>query len=515
MSDNTEVQKNLIASLKQPGAFPDSEEAARVIETHISTVFLIGDKAYKLKKPVDFGFLDFSDLEKRHHFCEEELRLNRRLAPQLYLDVVAITGTAESPSFDEEGPALEYAVRMRQFDQEDLFDHLLANDRLEAGLISSVGQIAASFHEQAEQSGKDSPYGTAEAVYDPMQQNFDQLRGLIDVPEKLQQLDTLEDWTKQQYEQLKPLLGERKQQGYIRECHGDMHLGNIALIDNEVAIFDGIEFNDFFRWTDVMSEIAFLTMDLDHRGAGELSNIALNTYLEVSGDYKGLPLLRFYQVYRAMVRAKVSSFRLAQEGLSDEERDSILSDYQGYIDLALHYARPTDGGIILMHGYSGSGKTVISGKLASAIEGVRIRSDVERKRLNDLDALSSAGADIGAGIYSSDMTRKTYEHLRTLAEIVSKAGFMVIVDATFLAAEQRALFADLTPQVILDIQADKEDLLRNITRRGQAANDASDADAKVMEHQIENADPLRDDEPYVVMSWDGEIPVEEIMRKLA
>jgi hypothetical protein len=409
---------------------------------------------------------------------------------------------------------VEYAVRMRRFKQEDLFDHLLASGRLDAGLISKVGQIAARFHEQAEQSGEDSPYGTVETVFDPMQQNFDQLRSLIDVPEKLKQLDTLEKWTKQQYEELKPLLSERKQEGFIRECHGDMHLGNIALIDGEVAIFDGIEFNDFFRWTDVVSEIAFLTMDLDHRGAGELSNIALNSYLEVSGDYQGLPLLRFYQVYRAMVRAKVSSFRLAQEGLSDEERDVILADYQGYIDLALHYARPTDGGTILMHGFSGSGKTVISGKLASAIEGIRIRSDVERKRLNDLDAHSNAEADIGTGIYTSEMTQRTYNRLRALAEIASKAGFKVIIDATFLASGQRALFADLTPHVILDIQAEKETLLNNIAKRGQTGTDASDADAKVMQHQIENADPLRDDEPCVAMSWDELVPVDEIMRKL-
>ena len=513
MSDNADLQSRLIESLKESTDFPGTDEKPVVIETHISTVFLAGDYAWKLKKPVNFGFLDFSSLEQRKHFCDEELRLNRRLAPELYLDVVKITGSPEQPQFDGEGEVLEYAVKMRRFEQDELFNNLLAANKLDDGLIRQVGRIAADFHAQAARAGMDTPYGTAEAAFSPMQQNFDQLRGLITDQGQLNQLNELERWTQQRYEALRETLDQRKKDGFIRECHGDMHLGNIALIDGEVAIFDGIEFNDFFRWGDVMSEIAFLTMDLDHRGDTRHSNIVLNEYLEKSGDYVGLELLRFYQVYRAMVRAKVSSFRLAQE-LSDAERSEVLEQYQGFVSLAEHYTRLDQPALILMHGYSGSGKTVISGKLAPALGAIRLRSDVERKRLNELSAESDASAAIAAGIYSPEMTELTYRHLAGLGSTLLKSGFTVIIDATFLKKGQRDLFSGLAQAwLILDISADAEDLRSNIRKR-QDLDDASDAGLEVLEHQLHSHDPLTDDEPVLSMRWDAELPVEEICSRL-
>jgi aminoglycoside phosphotransferase family enzyme/predicted kinase len=515
MSDNADVQTKLLSSLKKSGAFPGTSTEPTVLETHISTVFLTGDFAYKIKKPVDFGFLDFSDLDKRHHFCEEELRLNRRLAPDLYLEVIKICGPAESPVIEGDGEAIEYAIKMRQFEQDNLFNQLQAEDRLSNELIRQVALIAADFHSRAESAGADKPYGTAEAVMDPMQQNFDQLRGLIEDSDKLAQLDTLEKWTQDSFKQLKPLLETRKANGFIRECHGDMHLGNIALVDNQVAIFDGIEFNDFFRWTDVMSEIAFLTMDLDHRGARGLSNIALNSYLEASGDYEGLPLLRFYQVYRAMVRAKVSSFMLAQEGLSDEQRNAILDDYQGYIDLAMHYAKASKPALIVMHGFSGSGKTHISTRLAEETGAIHLRSDIERKRLAGIAPETNAGSDIASGIYSHEMSEKTYQRLKDLSDTLLQAGFNVIVDATFLTRAQRDQFASLTPNwVILDIQASEDELRQNILSRETEGSDASDATTTVMSHQLENHEPLAKDEPVITMKWDNPIPLEALNERL-
>jgi len=515
MSDNADVQGKLITALKKPGAFPGSDSEPTVLETHISTVFLTGAFAYKIKKPVNFGFLDFSSLEQRKHFCEEELRLNRRLAPDLYLEVVAIGGSADRPIIDSSDTPIEYAIKMRQFEQDKLFDRLLAEQKLDAHLMRDVARITADFHARAERALDDKPYGTAEAVLDPMQQNFDQLRGLIDVEEKLAQLDTLEQWTKKSYERLKPLLESRKKEGYIRECHGDMHLGNIALVDDQVAIFDGIEFNDFFRWTDVMSEIAFLTMDLDHRGASQLSNIALNEYLTQTGDYEGVQLLRFYQVYRAMVRAKVSSFRLAQEGLSETEREEILDDYQGYINLALTYSSANNPALILMHGFSGSGKTHISHRLAAAIGAIHLRSDVERKRLAGISADTSAGEDIDSGIYTHEMSEKTYQKLYELSQVLLESGFAVIVDATFLTRAQRDLFAPLTQnRVILDVQASEDELRSNIGIREAAGTDASDATIRVMEHQMSNHEPLNQSEPTISMNWNAEIPLQELATRL-
>jgi len=513
MSDNADLQSRLIQTLRDSTDFPGCNERPTLIETHISTVFLAGDFAWKFKKPVNFGFLDFSSLDQRKHFCEEELRLNRRLAPDLYLDVVKITGDPEHPVFGGEGEALEYAVKMRRFKQEELFNNLLAEDRLDDGLICQVGRIAAEFHAQAARATLDMPYGSAEAAFDPMQQNFDQLRELISDPEQLKQLEKLEHWTQEQYKALRPILEQRKQDGYIRECHGDMHLGNIALTDGQVAIFDGIEFNDFFRWGDVMSEIAFLTMDLDHRGAERLSNIALNEYLESSGDYDGLVLLRFYQVYRAMVRAKVSSFRLAQD-LSDVERKEVLEQYSGFVDLAEHYTQLDQPALILMHGFSGSGKTVISGKLAPKLNAIRIRSDVERKRLNGLSTDSNASAAISAGIYSQEMTELTYGHLADLAKKLLSSGFTVIIDATFLKQDQRTRFSHLADNwLILDITANESDLRNNIEQRKQEA-DASDADLKVLAHQLESHEPITEGEPSLSMEWNSILPLDEIRQRL-
>jgi uncharacterized protein len=513
MSDNADLQSRLIESLKESTDFPGTDEKPVVIETHISTVFLAGDYAWKLKKPVNFGFLDFSSLDQRRHFCEEELRLNRRLAPELYLDVVSITGSPEHPVIGGAGEALEYAVKMRRFKQDDLFNNLLAAGKLDDALIRQVGRIAADFHAHAARASMDMPYGSAEAAFSPMQQNFDQLRDLITDQSQLEQLDELERWTRQRYEALRETLDQRKKDGFIRECHGDMHLGNIALIDGEVAVFDGIEFNDFFRWGDVMSEIAFLTMDLDHRGDTWHSNIVLNEYLEKSGDYAGLELLRFYQVYRAMVRAKVSSFRLAQE-LSDAERTEVLEQYQGFVSLAEHYTRLDQPALILMHGFSGSGKTVVSGKLCPALGAIRLRSDVERKRLNALTADEDASAAITAGIYSQEMTELTYGHLAETSKRLLKSGFAVIVDATFLKKVQRDLFSGLTRHwYILDITADTEVLRSNIRKR-QSQGDASDASLEVLEHQLQSHDPLTDDEPVLSMLWDAELPVDEIRTRL-
>jgi len=513
MSDNADLQSRLIQSLKESTDFPSCNERPTLIETHISTVFLAGDFAWKFKKPVNFGFLDFSSLDQRKKFCDEELRLNRRLAPDLYLEVVKITGDPEHPVFGGDGEVLEYAVKMRRFKQEELFNNLLAEDRLDDQLIRQVGRIAAEFHAQADRATMDMPYGSAEAAYDPMQQNFDQLRELISDPEQLKQLDKLEHWTQEHFQALRPLLELRKQEGYIRECHGDMHLGNIALIESQVAIFDGIEFNDFFRWGDVMSEIAFLTMDLDHRGASKLSNIVLNEYLEASGDYDGLILLRFYQVYRAMVRAKVSSFRLAQE-LSEAEREEVLEQYSGFVNLAEYYTRLDQPALVLMHGFSGSGKTVISGKLAPELKAIRIRSDVERKRLNALSADSNASAAISAGIYSKEMTELTYDHLADLAQKLLSAGFAVIIDATFLKQNQRARFKHLADHwLILDITANEADLRNNIEQRSHEG-DASDADLRVLAHQLENNDPITSDEPSLSIQWNADLPLDEIRQRL-
>jgi aminoglycoside phosphotransferase family enzyme/gluconate kinase len=518
MTDASDTQRRLIEALKQPAAYPHPVSSIREIQTHISTVLLTGDYAYKIKKPLDLGFLNFASLADRKRFCEEELRLNRRLAPQLYLDVVAFTGSPDKPRFDGDDAPFEYAVKMRQFDQDGLLDRVLARGELTLGHMDEIADRVTRFHAEAAIADDSMPFGTAEAVYAPMAQNFEQLAPLITDPEQKAQLERLEAWTAARYEELRPLLAARKQEGHIRECHGDMHLGNMAFVDGDIAIFDGIEFNDYFRWIDVMSEIAFLVMDLDDREAHAHARHVLNRYLERSGDYEGLRLLRFYQVYRAMVRAKVSSIRLSQGGLANAEREQILAAYQSYANLAEHYTTLHKPAVTITCGVSGSGKTTVAQGMVDRLGAIRVRSDVERKRLFGLPAEADTKSGMNTGIYSPDASAKTYARLHELSRVIAESGFLAVADATFLKKNQRQPFAELAraldcPYLILDIEAEPDELRRRVTERAEAGTDASEADLNVLEQQLSEREPPADEAALPLRS-DESLPVETLTQRL-
>ena len=519
MSDANDTQRSLIDALKSPSHYPHPTSDIREIQTHISTVLLTGDYAYKIKKPLDLGFLNFASLADRKRYCEEELRLNRRLAPQLYLDVVAFTGGADAPVFNGAGEAFEYAVRMRQFDQEALLDRVLARGELSLTRMDEIADRVAAFHAAAAIADDSMPFGTAEAVFAPMQQNFDQLRPLIIEADQQAQLGRLEKWTQENYGELAALLARRKAEGHIRECHGDMHLGNMAMIDGDIAIFDGIEFNDYFRWIDTMSEIAFMVMDLDDRGAHAHAHRVLNRYLERTGDYEGLRLLRFYQVYRAMVRAKVSSIRLSQGGLDDEERQQILAAYQGYADLAETYTTQSAPALAITCGVSGSGKTTVSQMLVDELGAIRVRSDVERKRLFELSAEARSHSELNGGIYTEAATDRTYARLRELCAVIVESGYLAVADATFLKRGQRAAFAELAtaqraPYQVVVLTADERELRARIEARNAAGTDASEADAHVMEQQLAALEAPGDDEPTLAVRSDSSLDVTAIAQAL-
>lgn len=518
MTDATDTQRRLIESLEHVDVYPHAVDAIQEIQTHISTVLLTGEYAYKIKKPLDLGFLNFASLSDRKRYCEEELRLNRRLAPQLYLDVVAFTGSPDTPGFDGEGEAFEYAVKMKQFDQDGLLDRVLARGELTLAHMDEIADRVTRFHNDAAVADDSMPFGTAEAVYAPMAQNFEQLAPLITDPEQQAQLKRLESWSAARYEELKPLLTARKQAGHIRECHGDMHLGNMAFIDGDIAIFDGIEFNDYFRWIDVMSEIAFLVMDLDDRGAHEHARHVLNRYLERSGDYEGLRLLRFYQVYRAMVRAKVSSIRLSQGGLADNEREQILEAYQGYADLAEHYTTLHNPAIAITCGVSGAGKSTVSQVMVDQLGAIRVRSDIERKRLFDLPPEADSKSGMNTGIYTHEASTRTYARLLTLSRIIAQSGYLAIADATFLKEAQRAPFAALAEELdcpfqVLDITANEDELRRRISARAQAGNDASEASLDVLEQQLAQREAPTGDHALALRS-DERLPLDRLARSL-
>lgn len=485
------MSQSLIEALQNPALYPHPVAGFEVIETHISWVLLTGDYAYKLKKPVDFGFLDFSSREAREHFCHEELRLNQRSARDLYLEVLPVTGSPEAPQLGGDGPVVDHLLKMRQFPQSGLLSNVLARGELTPAHIDTLAQRIAELHAQAARVPAGHALGSAEAVMAPVRQNFEQIRPLLgEEAADLAQLQHLEAWAEDTFARLAPLLEQRKTDGFIRECHGDIHLANVTLIDGEVVLFDCIEFNEPFRLIDVISDAAFLAMDLEDRGLKALSRRFINAYLELSGDYAGLALLPFYKAYRAMVRAKISLFRLGQEQ-DPVERAMILRQYRNYAALAESYSAIPSRFLAITHGVSAVGKSHVALRLVEAFGAVRLRSDVERKRL-----FPAAGE---AELYGAEASQQTYAQLHRLAAGILRAGFPVVLDATYLKHAQRlaaqAVAEDSgVPFLILDCQAPQTVIAAWLAERQAEGRDPSDATLAVIQAQEAGREPLREEE---------------------
>ena len=385
----------LVAALARQLALDANVARVETLETHISSVLLAGRHAYKLKKPVDLGFVDFTTLERRRFFCEEELRLNRRLAPSLYLAVVPITGTIDAPVMGGAGEAIDYAVQMREFPQEALLSRALARGEVTAAHIDALADEVARFHAHVDIAPAASAFGSPEKIADYARQNFAQCGGSAESPAQRRALAALSRWTEDELAARATMMRQRKADGFVRECHGDLHLGNMAEIDGHPVIFDCIEFNEDLRWIDVMSEVAFTTMDLADRGRSDLARRFLNGYVERTGDYAGLPVLRFYLVYRAMVRAKVALVRATQVGTGPADA-ALHAEYRGYVVQARRYAKRGQPMLIVMHGFSGSGKTTVAQSLLERADAIRVRTDVERKRMHGLDRSAASRSALAA-----------------------------------------------------------------------------------------------------------------------
>lgn len=506
----TAASPPLIAALHDCACYPHPVTRIDVLETHISWVILTGEYAYKIKKPVNLGFLDFSSLEARRRYCEEELRLNRRLAPSVYGAVVPITGHVEHPLVCGDGTAIEYAVKMREFPQSALAGNLLSSGMLRGTHIDALALRIAAFHENTSVIAHGSPYGTPEAVIAPARENFAQLARLMPRAEDQILIGELRTWTDHEYNNNRALLATRHTEGCVRECHGDLHLGNIVMLDGALTPFDCIEFSPALRWIDVMSEIAFLIMDLMDCGRTDFAIRFLNAYLEAGGgldSYSGIGVLRFYLVYRSLVRAKVHALRAAQDGITAVERERLLAASHGYIRLAQRCEQRRQPAIILMHGLSGSGKSVLAQSLAEDVSAICLRSDVERKRLGGLAPLSRSGSTLASGIYAADLTEATYHRLLDLARTISNAGYAVIVDATFLKQGQRNLFrreakARGVHFIIVDTTAPEVTLRARIAARLATGGDASEADDAVLTHQLAQNETLTGEESSEVLHVD-------------
>ena len=503
-------QVRLVTSLRNPTLYGSDVDQVTVVETHISYVLLAGRYAYKIKKAVDLAFLNFATLAARRFYCEEELRLNRRLAPATYLEVVAITGSVQAPAIGGSGPVIEYAVKMRQFDQDNLLSRLLTRDALTRDHIDALAQAVASFHAHTDRALTTAAFGTPKAILEPALQNFSQMSALVTDPRDRGDLSALRDWTAREHARCTPLF-EKRRDGFIRECHGDLHLNNIALIDGKVTLFDCIEFNESMRWIDVMSDVAFLVMDLHERGRPNLAARFLNGYLEIAGDYEGLGLLSFYVAYRAMVRAKIASLRASQVA-SAQDGAALQRECRQYIQLAtLHgQGRPA---IVVTHGLAGSGKTTVSEELLEFTGAIRVRTDVERKRLHGLSADAHTDSPVAEGIYTENETQRVYRHVCSLVRGIVTAGYVAIADGTFLKRWQRDQFRDAAtalgvPFMIVSCSAPLPTLRRRVERRLASANNASEATAAVLEEQMRMEDTVAPEEASYTVTFDSDTPID-------
>ncbi len=514
MSKQMTEHKILVQSILQGKLLPEQEhQSFKLIETHISSVIVGDDIVYKLKKPVDFGFLDFSTLQKRHFYCNEEIRLNRRLSPQLYIDVLPVYGSVDDPLLTAQGKAIEYMVRMKPFAQSAQLDRLMQQGNLTLDIIRRFADYIAAFHQNAARVDVSSSFGNPETIKLPVDENFTQIRSFIKSNRAIYQLQQLEVWSEAEFSCIQSLLQQRRSEGFIRECHGDLHLRNLAWMNDQPMAFDCIEFDPKLYWIDVISDLSFLWMDLRLNQREDLAWLLLNQYLSRNGDYSSLAVLRYYSVYRALVRAKIAAINVSQSGSEDS-----VDDLEKHMDLALTLSKQSKPVIYLMHGPSASGKSTLSQQLSAPLQAVILRSDVERKRLFGLIAEHNAASDPDKGIYSSEATQQTYQHMLELSCQVLRAGYSVIVDATFSDPHQRALFtedADIKKYccVILDLQVSEAKLRQRIQQRKR---DVSDADIRILENQLQNWQPLNQDEKaYAVqIDLDEEIDLPTIVAEI-
>ena len=515
MDDYAAAERRLHALQQCPQAFGHPVDAVEWIETHISWLLLAGEYVYKFKKPLKLDFLDFSTPALRRAACAEELRINRRTAPGLYLGLVALTGSAPEGlrllPLEDAPPEAEPAVCMRRFDQGALLSHLLERQLLTPADIDALARHVARFHGAATVALPDQGWGTAQAVRAPVQDCLAALQAqAAGAPDLAPLLGPLVEWCTARSATLAPVFEERLHAGCVRECHGDLHLANLVIIDGAPQLFDAIEFNPALRWIDCMADIAFLAMDLEARGRADLAWRFLNAWLECTGDYAGLPVLDYYRVYRALVRARVAGLRLAQT--TGAARAACLQEQRRYLELALRFTQPRPVALWLAHGFSGSGKSTQSLALVCQRGMVRVRADVERKRLFGL-APEAASSAVPGGIYTKDASRRTHERLAQVACWVLGAGHAVLVDATFLNPAMRARFIALAHELgvacrILCFEAPLDVLRERVRARQQVGGDASEADVRVLESQWAAARPLSIDEEALAVHVDTTLPVD-------
>ena len=438
-------QPTLLSIIKKPSLYGNNIKKVSIIQTHISYVVLTGKYVYKIKKPVNFSFLDFSTIEKRKHFCEEELRLNRRLCPEIYLDVVPLTRKNDDVEINGSGEVIDYAVKMKEFPQESIFNRLLEKNKIDEKTIDNIVDILVNFYKSSKSSVEINYFGTVEAIKHNTDENFEQTKDFINLTITKEIFDFIKNQTNDFLNVNKNIFDDRIKNGFIKDCHGDLHSGNIVLLDDKICIFDCIEFNQRFRYSDVASDIAFLSMDLDFLGQAYLSSYLIEKYVEKSKDENIFDVLNFYKCYRAYVRGKVIGFKLNDSNIDKLEKEKTINLARKYFDLAYFYSqlfsrknkKDVKPVLFITTGLTGTGKTTVARKFAVDYNAKIISTDAVRKEFAGIDKYERHHDAYNAGLYCPKKMRQTYDKIFEKADVFLNNKKNVVLDATFKTEKLR------------------------------------------------------------------------------
>jgi uncharacterized protein len=494
----------LIQAMQEPNFYPHSVKTEiRVIQTHCSAVFLTGDYAYKIKKNVDFGFLDYSTLEKRHYFLQQELEMNHAIAPDIYLEVLPISQINDSLVLGSDKNVVEYVLKMAEFPQSALLISMFERGELKESHLRELGEVVANFHQKTNTNDYIKSFGKVEIIKKSIDGNYQATQKYIGIAQTLEQYQETQQFTNNFLTQKQAIFESRCLNHKIRECHGDLHLRNICYWHNKIQLFDRIEFNEPFRFVDVMYDIAFTVMDLEAKGRQDFANIFLNTYLEKTGDWQGLQVLPFYLCRQAYVRAKVTSLLLDDPNIAESEKESATQIAKNYYHLAWQYTQISPRKMIVMSGLSGSGKTTIAKYIAPKINAIHLRSDAVRKHLAGIP-LDQSG---DASLYRPEMSEKTYQFLLDLGVLLINQGFSVILDAKYDLHQWRSPILNAAEKdgfflKILQCQASLNTLS---TRLQQRTGDISDATPDLLAQQQANADIFNEKEKKYAIAVNTEV----------
>lgn len=503
------VFENIVAEMSKPQFYPNCPESIEVIQTHISVIFIAGDSVYKLKKPMNLGFLDFTTLEKRRHYCRQEVALNSRFSENIYQGVVSIYLRDGVLGLQGPGEEVEIAVLMRKIPHDRIMINMLRKGVITPEMLEQLADRIVFFHSRAESSPEISSYGSLPVIYQNLRENFQQTEAFVG---RTLHVRTHREIARLSYnfmESHSDLLAQRSSNGFIRDCHGDLHLDHVVFLD-KIMLFDCIEFNDRFRFGDTASDLSFLLMDLDYKAYPGFAQRVEKRYVEASGDGDMERLLPFYKSYRAFVRGKVHSFAIDEPEISSRDREVHAANAADYFKLSLACLKQAPPpALIITVGLTGAGKSYLAERLGNRLGVAPIRSDVVRKQSHGISLDEHRLDNYQAGIYTPNTTERTYDCMLRHAGEQLSSGKTAIIDASFLKLNHRLRAAELASShkalfVILQCTAPVHLIRRRLETRMKEGKDPSDGRWEIYQGQLRAFDPICDQETRNLHVWNSE-----------